>query len=251
MKTSCSTNLLKIAGAEDLIQAIDLAAELGFDGINIDTTDDYFLSVENFSFMKSAEIVRYAFEHKIEIQCLNIVAVDSKNIKKEIDRLSKAASVAHALLCPIVTFSTCVLDKEIGLLKQYEKNTEIIKKASKLAADFDVCFAVEPAQNTITDTFEKSLQLFVDVDEYNFGVVLNSISFNQNDMQKVSDDIDLIDESLLLVKITGEEECAPMNNILKKLEKRGYYLYVSDCRNCSDKNPKTELLNFIKFIKNL
>ena len=126
-----------------------------------------------------------------------------------------------------------------------------MKKASKLAGDFDICFAVEAAQNTLTDTFEKALQLFVEVDEYNFGVVLNSISFNKNNMKQLGNDINLIDESLLLVKITGEEDSVILNNVLGKLGKRGDSLYVSDSRCCSIENPKTELLNFIKLIKSV
>jgi len=233
------------------MQAIDLAAEFGFSGINIETTGKTFFSIENFSFLKSAEIVRHAITREIEIQCLSISAVNYNEIKKEIDRLSDAASIAHALSCPLVTFSTSPLEEKTGIFKQFEKTSEIIKKASKLADDFDICFAVETAQNTITDTFEKSLQLFVEVDEHNFGVVLNSISFNKNNMKQLGNDINLIDESLLLVKITGEVESVPLKNILEKLGKRGDSLYVSDCRCSSIENPKTELLNFIKFIKNV
>ncbi len=251
MKTSCSTNLLNAAGAENIMQAIDLAAEFGLDGINIETTDNTFFSIENFSFLKSAEIVRHAITREIEIQCLNISAVNFNEIKNEINRLSKAASIAHALSCPLVAFSTSAIDEKTGIFKQFEKTSEIIKKASKLAGDFDICFAVEAAQNTLTDTFEKSMQLFVDVDQYNFGVVLNSISFNKNNMKQLGNDIDLIDESLLFVKITGEEENVTLYNILEKLGKRGDSLYVSDCRCSSIENPETELLNFVKFIKNV
>jgi len=251
MKTSCSTNLLNAAGAENIMQAIDLADKLGFDGINIETDDKTFFSIEDFSFLKSSEIARHAITREIEIQCLNISAVDFNEIKKEISRLSKAASIAHALSCPLVAFSTSVLDEKTGIFKQFEKTSEIIKKAAKLADDFDICFAVEAAQNSLTDTFEKALQLFVEVDEHNFGVVLNSISFNKNNLKQLGNDIDLIDESLLFVKITGEEESVPLNNILEKLGKHGDSLYVSDSRCRLIENPKTELLNFIKLIKSL
>ena len=251
MKSSCSTNLLKTAGAENISQAIDLAAELGFDAITIETDDKTFFSIEDFSFLKSAEIVRHAITREIEIQCLNISAVNFNEIKKEINRLNKAASIAHALSCPLVTFSTSALVEKTGIFKQFEKTSEIIKKASKLADDFDICFAVEAAQNSLTDTFEKVLQLFVEVDEHNFGVALNSISFNKNNVKQLENDIDLIDESLLLVKITDKVDSVPLNNILKKLGKRGDSLYVSDCRSASIENPKTELLNFVKFIKSV
>jgi len=246
MKTSCSTKLLESAGAENIFQAIDLAKKLGFDGINVDCIDGTYFSIEDFSFLKSAEIVRYALVKEIELQCLNISPVNSDKGKEEIKRLNKAATVAHALSCPLVTFSTITLDEQSGVLKQYEKTTEIISKSSQFADDFDICFAVEAAENSVIDTFEKSLQLFVDVDKHNFGVVLNSLSLNKNDEKQVRSDIDLIDESLLLVKISGNEENKTMNNILGKLKKMDYSLYVSECR----KN-KTNLSDFIEFIKNI
>ncbi len=251
MKTSCSTKLLESAGAKNIFLAIDIAAELGFDGINIDCIDGTYFSIENFSFLKSAEIVRYAITKEIEIQCLSIPPVDFDKGKEEIKRLNKAATVAHALSCPLVTFSTSVFDEKNTILKQYEKTSEIIKKSSQFAEDFGICFAVEAAENSLIDTFEKSLQLFVDVDAYNFGVVLNSLSLNRNDEKQVRSDIDLIGESLLLVKITGEEDKKTMNDIVGKLNQNGYALYISDFRVSSSKETRIELLNFLKFIKNI
>ena len=249
MKTSCSTKLLESIGAENIFQGIDLAVELGFDGINVDCVDGSYFSIENFSFLKSAEIVRYAIAKEIEIQCISVAPINFNKEKDEIKRLNKAATVAHALSCPLVTFSASVLDEKTGILKQYDKTSEIIKKSSKFAADFDICFAVEAVPGTIVDTFEKSLQLFVDVDAYNFGVVLNSISLNKNVINQVKNDINLIDESLLLVKISGEEEKESMNDILFKLNKQGYSLYISDCHVYSGEETKKELLKFVKFIK--
>ncbi|RLD11432.1 MAG: hypothetical protein DRI44_03665 [Chlamydiae bacterium] len=251
MKISCSTNLLASAGAENLNQAIDIAAELGFDGINIDATNTDFFSVDNFSFLNSAKIVRYAIKNKIEIHSLSVDSLNSNKTKNEIKRLNKTVSVAHALACPLVTFSTSLLDEKENIINQYKKNIEIIKKTSKLAEDFDICFAVEAAVNTVTDDFPKLLQLFVDVDEHNFGVVLNSLSFNKINEKQAENDIDLIDESLLLVKITGEEETIAMNNILNKLSERGDSLYICDCKYTTAENLKKELLNFIKFIKSI
>ena len=40
MKKSCSTKLLEAAGAGELKAAIDIAAEIGFDGINISVVDN-------------------------------------------------------------------------------------------------------------------------------------------------------------------------------------------------------------------
>jgi len=251
MKTSCSTKLLKSAGAENIYQAIDIAKEIGFDGINVDCVDETYFSIEDFSFMKSAEIVRYAIAKEIEIQCLNIAPLNPDKIKSEINRLNKAATVAHALSCPLVTFSTSVLNEKNTVLKQYKKTLEIIKKSSKFANEFDICFAVEAAGNALIDTFEKSLQLFVDVDKHNFGVVLNSLSLNENDKKQVKSDIELIDESLLLVKLSGEEEENTMNDVVGKLNEKGYTLYICDSRVTLPGKIKTELLNFIEFIKNI
>jgi len=250
MKTSCSTKLLESAGANNIMQAIDIAVELGFDGINVDA-DCSFFSFDDFSFLKSAEIVRYAAEREIEIQCLSISALNSNEIKQEISRLNKAASIAHALACPIVSLSAPAMEEKDDIFTQYEKTTEIISSASKFAADFGICFAIETAKKTITDTFDKALQLFVDVDEYNFGVVLNSTSLYKNNEEQLGNNIEMIGESLLLVKITGEEETVATKNILRKLAKRGYSHYVSDCRCVSTENQKNELLSFIKLVKSI
>jgi len=67
----------------------------------------------------------------------------------------------------------------------------------------------------------------------------------------VRSDIDLIGESLLLVKITGEEDKKTMNDIVGKLNQNGYALYISDFRVSSSKETRIELLNFLKFIKNI
>ena len=251
MKTSCSTKLLESAKAENIFQAIDIAKELGLDGININCVDGTYFSIDDFSFLKSAEIVRYALAKEIEIQCLSIAPINPNEIKMEIGRLNKAATVAHALSCPLVVFSTSVLKEKNTLLKQYKKTTEIIIKSSQFAGELDICFAVEAAGKSLVDTFEKALQLFVDVDKHNFGVVLNSISLNEKDEKQVENDIELIDESLLLVKLSGGEENIVMSNILKKLKKRNFPLYVSDCRKTTGNNTKTNLLNFVEFIKNI
>jgi len=248
MKTSCSTFLLKTTGANDIMQAISLAAELGFDGINIDCINNSYFSIDDFSFIKSAEIVRWALKHEIEIQCLTIAPVNPNDSKNEINRLNKAATVAHALSCPLVTFTSSRLIEKDSVFKQYELISNIIKNASEFANVFDICFAIEAEQNSIIDSFEKSLQLFVDVDKHNFGVVLNSVSINNNDAKQLGNDIDLIDESLLLVKIYGNDENNALNNILEKLRKCDYSLYITDCRSYEVEKINSNLINFIKFI---
>ena len=248
MKSSCSTFLLKTAGANDILHAISLAAELGFDGINIDCINNSYFSIDDFSFLKSAEIVRWALKHEIEIQCLTIAPLNSNDSKNEINRLNKAATVAHALSCPLVTFASSRLTEKCSVFKQYDLISDIIKKSSGFANEFDICFAIEAEEESIIDSFEKSLQLFVEVDKHNFGVILNSGSINNIDANQLEKDIDLIDESLLSVKIYGNDENNALINVLEKLRKCDYSLYITDCRSYEVEKINSDLINFIKFI---
>jgi len=249
MKSSCSTYLLNAAGANDIMQAISLAAELGFAGINIDCVNNPYFSIDDFSFRKSAEIVRWALKHEIEFQCLTIAPVNPNDSKNEINRLNKAATVAHALSCPLVTFTSSGLIEKDSVFKQYDLISNIIKNSSEFADEFDICFAIEYEEKSIIDSFEKSLQLFVDVDKHNFGVVLNSVSINNNDVKQLEKNIDLIGESLLLIKIYDNEDNNVMVNILEKLRENDYSLYISDCcRSYEVEKINSDLINFIKFI---
>ena len=243
MKTSCSTKVFQNLGAKNIFQAIDIAVELGLDGINIDARENALLAIDNFSFLKSAEIARHALKREMEIQALSINEISAD--KSEVDRLNKAVSIAHSLACPLVTFSITGIDEETGLVKQYDDLTNVLKQASKLAADFDICFAAEAAYDSITDSFEKALQLFVDVDEYNFGVALNSISLKKELYNNVARDIELIGESLLLVNISEWENC---DNAFSILKKNNYKNYI--CLRNDDLNEKKEIINFVNLIKN-
>lgn len=237
MKASCSTKILESLGSKNIFDAINLAAELGLAGINIDTENSALISIDNFSFLKSSEIARHAITREIEIQSLTVAP--AKAAGEEINRLNKLVSVAHSLSCPLIVFRTEPVDEKFGIIKQYNQVTKNLKTAAKLAADFDVCLAVEPARGSIADTFEKVLQLFVDVNEYNFGVVLNSPAISAVEEKDIIRDIELIGESLLLVKFSD----AKLNvNILNHLKKQNFDNYI--CLS-NGVNSKEEIISFI------
>ena len=136
---------------------------------------------------------------------------------------------------------------------QYNNFIGIIKKAADFGADLDISIAVEPEPGKIVDTFEKAIQVFVEVDKYNHGIALNTSCINEDNADAIINDVKLLGQSLLLIRLTGSTNNIPVDSaaykVINEIKANGYSEYVSDftlpanCQNIDD--VKKSMINFV------
>ena len=247
MKLSCSSSLLFAAGADTIEEMVEFAAEIGYSGIQIECGEDNLVSAKQFSFRKSAELVRFASNLEIEFQCLNINSTETLELLK----FKKYISIAHSLACPLVSFATPPLDDSQDFDKQYEKTIQIIQEISEFADEFDICLAIKPSAKTLTENIDEAIDLVDDSGCKNIGVVYCPeiySSLKKEKVEKTEDVLKMVKGYLLLVQM---DKISQNYKTVKKIVGAGFEQYLCDCSSNLSKEILKDLKNNFKFLKEI
>ena len=247
MKLSCSSSLLYAAGADTIEKMVALAAEIGYSGIQLECGEDNLVSAKNFSFRKSAELVRFASNLEIEFQCLNINSTETLELLK----FKKYISIAHSLACPLVSFTSPTLDESQDFDEQYEKTIRIIQEISEFADEFDICLAIKPSAETLTENINESIDLVDDSGCKNVGVVYCPeiySSLKKEKAEKPEDVLKMVKGYLLLVQM---DKISQNYKTVKKIVGAEFEQYLCDCSSNLSKEILKDLKNNLKFLKEI
>jgi len=254
MKFSCSSYLLLAAGADTIEKMAELAAKTGYSGIQIECPDNNLIAPETFSFRKSAEIVRAAAELDIEIHCLNADIFNGKvplAQKPAVALLKKYVSIAHSLACPLVSFSPPVLDISEDFAGQYEKLIKILRPVSEFAAELDICLAIRPAEKTLTENIDETIDLADDSECKNIGVVYCPEIYTKLKKEKK----ETPDQVLRMTKgylVLVQMEKIPQNaETIKKIIGSGFQEYLCDCSSVQKGDVQRKLKENVKLLKKI
>ncbi len=247
MKLSCSSSLLSATGADTIKEMVEFAAEIGYSGIQIECGEDNLVSAKDFSFRKSADLVKFADNLEIEFQCLNVNSTETKEILK----FKKYVSIAHSLACPLVSFATPTLDESQDFNKQYEKTIGIIKEVAEFAGEFDICMAIKPAAKTLTENIDEAIDLVDDSGYKNVGIVYCPeiyATLKKEKAEKPEDVLKMVKGYLLLVQM---DKISKNYKTIKKIISYGFNEYLCDCTSDLSKNILNNLEDNIKFLKKI
>ena len=250
MKLSCSSSLLATAGANTIEEMVTLAAKIGYSGIQIECGQDKLVSAGNFSFRKTGDLVRFADNLEIEIQCLNInpattnTKIDSFNLKKYI-------SIAHSLGSPLISFASSPLAESEDFDKQYEQTIRTIQEVSEFAEDFDICLALKPSAKTLTENVDESIDLVDDSGSKNIGIVYCPeiySSLKKEKVEKPEEVLKMVKGYLLLVQM---DKISQNYKTVKKIVGTGFEQYLCDCSSTLSKEILQDLKNNFSFLKEI
>jgi len=255
MKLSCSSSLLSAAGADTIEKMVTLAAEIGYSGIQIECGEDNLVSAKDFSFRKSADLVKFADNLEIEFQCLNInsffPSIKNELFQKGAFKFKKYISIAHSLACPLVSFATPTLDESQDFDKQYDKTIRIIQEVSEFANEFDICLAIKPEPKTLTENIDEAIDLVDDSGCKNIGVVYCPkiyASLKKEKAEKAEDVLKMVKGYLLFVQM---DNISRNYKTVKKIVGAGFEQYLCDCSSKLSKEIIKDLKNNYKFLKEI
>lgn len=229
-KISCSSTLLAAAGARGMVEMIDAAEMYGFDGLNLDCSRPDIFSLEEFSFRKSGEWVRYCVGKNLELHCISGYQMIGRG-EEEAERLRRLICVAHALACPLVTVATPVYFTEEEWEPAYDAAIASLKEASECAKELDICLAIEPREMTLTRNMDDAVDLLDDVECENIGLVYNPGYLAACACEGPAEAVDMAKDFLLLVELSGERQDAvergEFDEAVRMVRAAGYGEYVS------------------------
>ncbi len=247
MKLSCSSSLLYAAGADTIEKMVTLADEIGYSGIQIECGEDNLVSAKNFSFRKSAELVRHADKLEIEFQCLNINSTETIESLK----FKKYISIAHSLACPLISFASPKLDESQDFDEQYEKSIRIIQEVSEFADEFDICMAIKPEVKTLTENIDEAIDLVDDSGCKNVGIVYCPeiyASLKKEKAEKPEDVLKMAKGYLLLVQM---DKISQNYKTVKIIVGSGFEQFLCDCSSNLSKDILQNLKNNTTFLKEI
>lgn len=163
-----------------LDQAIELFAELGFDGIEIIWDDDYRCGLAKKLSLDRLRMVRSKVHlHGMEIACLipymrQINSLDREELQKDLDDFSRCIDAAHELGCMFIrVYGGTELDSEGRALREKREGILIrsLQVLGERASQAGVTLAVETHFNTMTDTAKNAAAIVRKVDHPNVKVL--------------------------------------------------------------------------------
>ncbi|MCX7848502.1 MAG: sugar phosphate isomerase/epimerase [bacterium] len=229
-KISCSSTLLAAAGAEGMVELIDLAFRYGFDGLNLDCSRPDIFSLEGFSFRKGGEWVRHSVAKEVELHCISGYQMTGR-WGEEAERLRRLICVAHALACPLVTVATPVYLSEAEWEPAYEAAIASLREASECARDLDICLAIEPREMTLARNMDDAVDLLDDVERENIGLVYNPGYLAAHAGEGPEAAVEMAKDFMLLMELGGTRwdavERGEFDEAVQRARAAGFGEYVS------------------------
>jgi len=229
-KISCSSTLLAAAGAQGMGGLMEAALGWGFDGLNLDCSRPDIFSLEQFSFRKSGEWVRYSVANELQLHCISGYQMRGRG-EEEAERLRRLICVAHALACPLVTVATPVYTHEAEWEPLYDAALALLREASECAKEFDVCLAIEPRELTLARSMDDAVDLLDDVECQNIGLVYNPGYLAAHGCEPPERAVAMAKDFMLVMELSGMRpdavERGEFDDAVQRARAAGFGEYIS------------------------
>lgn len=161
----------------DLVEAIDLFAEIGFDGIEIRCAKDGQIDPTSFS-ASDLDAARAALDRTgLSVVCLTPYNRDfvTEARASELAALRRVVDIAAALSCPLVRLygGTDPVPDGVSPGQAWERTVTGIRELADHAAERDVGFCVETHIGSLTFVASDAVRMVRDVGRENVGILLD------------------------------------------------------------------------------
>lgn len=164
----------KILNDRSLEEAIDVTAELGYDGIEIQASAPHL--PPDTSDERAAEIKDHLDSAGITVPCLATYTgyydeVSDEDAEAELETFERYAALAEILDCEFVRHKPGGPPLRNATDEDFERAAGYLRRAADIAAEYDRTVAIEIHADRIVETAESTMRFLDLVDRENVGVI--------------------------------------------------------------------------------
>lgn len=197
----------KVLAERPLTEVIDLAAELGYDGVEPMGRDPHL--PPDTALDRARKLRTRLSEHGLEVPCLATYTggyTDTTDEKREaeLDDLERFLELATVLDCDLVRHGVGGPSPRQAAESDFELAAAWLGRAADLAAEYDTRLAVEIHADKLTETTESTLELLERVDRGNVGAIHDAGNMYIVDAPYGPETVDRLGDRLFHVHVKDE-----------------------------------------------
>jgi sugar phosphate isomerase/epimerase len=167
----------KVLAERNLEDAIELTAEIGYDGIELMGRDPH-LSADT-SHERARELKAHVDRHGLDVPCIATycgayVEGSERECRADLEELERLLELAEILDCEILRHGPNGTSPWKSTDEDFEVAARWMREAADLAAEYDKTLGIEIHAQKLAETTDSTLRLLELIDRDNVGAILDS-----------------------------------------------------------------------------
>jgi sugar phosphate isomerase/epimerase len=197
----------KVLAERDLEDAVELTADIGYDGIEFMGRDPH-LSPGT-SHERARELKSYVDRHDLDVPCIATycgayVEGSERECRANLEELERLLELAEILDCEILRHGPSGTSPWKAADEDFEVAARWMREAADLAAEYDKTLGIEIHAQKLAETTDSTLRLLELIERDNVGAILDSGNMYLVDEDYGRDAVQQLGDSLVHLHVKDE-----------------------------------------------